>query len=615
MGITARQSLDTANEVEVYLELLSFSGGENTISEDHVMKANEGRTMENWEVISLGGVQRAKGFNEVATQAGTDPSDLAHFHYMDTTGSSEFLGVIAGDLVKKDGAGFATVGAAAFTSGILCHATDGEDDAWITNSTDNLKRYTIAAGVSTPHDVPSLTRERIYRHKNRLLAEGGGVRIFGSRVGHGNWNYSSIGAVVFTGSGLNDATSAGTYTGTGGTNTYTIILDATGTPDTFKWKKNSGSFTTGVSITGSAQAIADGVTITFAATTGHTLNDQWVITVTADGWSLANDAWNLDLPNTTKGCAIGFPSGDIVTVFDEFRAYLLSGFPNTRFDPVSNSRGCSAPYSIAVGDEGVYFLSKYPSLGVFLWTGTEFIDLTKQNEDVFVQKIDFSKRIFGTYRNRKYYLFYCEKNSGVTYPNRLRIYNAKFGSWMNRPVNSALADNFGYPALLTKQNNELYVFSSQKEKIYDLETEDDSDEGNDTQANLKTKDFTSADFLIKGSGKQFPIDEATIKITKITMTYFGTTGVITAQWTADRGKASGSQTFDLSAGGDLLNTTFTVNTSSILSSSSIGDKKITKSVKNSAVGRTFNFQILNNGTSTRPKIKKIKIHGLVITED
>lgn len=523
MGITARNVLDTGSENEVVLELLSFSGGENVNSEDHVTKSNEARIIENWEPISIGGMQRAKGFNQVATAAGDDLSDLAHFHYEDTAGSGEFLGIIAGDLVKKDGSGYTTVGSAEFTADILSHATEGEDDSWITNSTDNLKRYTISGGVTTPASQPASARERIYRHKNRLIAEGGGVRIYGSRVGAGNWT-------------------------------------------------------------------------------------------AADAWSLANDAWNIDIPNTSKGCAVGFPSGDVVTVFDEFRAYLLSGFPNTRFDPIANSRGCSAPLSIAVGDEGVYFLSRYPTLGVYLWTGTEFINLTAVNEDNFVEKINFSQRIYGVYRDRKYYLIYNETNSGVTYENRMRVYHAKFGAWMNRPVNDDLADNFGYPALQTKENNELYVWSSRKKKIYDLETDDDSDEGNNTEANYKTKDFTSADFTVKG-GKQYPIDECLIKITKVTMTFFGTTGNVTLQWTADRGRTSGSLTYDLSASGDLLNTTFTVNTSLVVSSGSISDKKITKSVKNSAVGRTFNFQLLNNGTSTRPKVKKIKIHGIILSED
>src|SRR5262249_27467784 len=60
---------------------------------------------------------------------------------------------------------------------------------------------------------------------------------------------------------------------------YTVVIDGTGTPDTFKWKLNSGSFTTGVAITGASQTLSNGVTVTFAATTGHALNDQWTIQV------------------------------------------------------------------------------------------------------------------------------------------------------------------------------------------------------------------------------------------------------------------------------------------------------------------------------------------------
>jgi hypothetical protein len=83
---------------------------------------------------------------------------------------------------------------------------------------------------------------------------------------------------VFTGSGLNDCTAGGTYTGSPDSTTFTIIIDGTGTPDTFKWKKGSGSYTEGVSITGAAQTLSDGLTVTFGATTGHTISAQWVIT-------------------------------------------------------------------------------------------------------------------------------------------------------------------------------------------------------------------------------------------------------------------------------------------------------------------------------------------------
>lgn len=80
----------------------------------------------------------------------------------------------------------------------------------------------------------------------------------------------------FDGSGLNDAT-----WGTGSTAAdltyYEVVIDGTGTPDTFKWRVNGGAWTETVAITGAAQTLADAQTITFAATTGHTSGDQWII--------------------------------------------------------------------------------------------------------------------------------------------------------------------------------------------------------------------------------------------------------------------------------------------------------------------------------------------------
>ena len=81
---------------------------------------------------------------------------------------------------------------------------------------------------------------------------------------------------VFTGSGLDDLTAGATYNGYGTIN-FRVQIDATGTPDTFKWSDDGGGSweETGVAITGSAQKLNNGVTITFAATTGHTVDDRW----------------------------------------------------------------------------------------------------------------------------------------------------------------------------------------------------------------------------------------------------------------------------------------------------------------------------------------------------
>lgn len=66
--------------------------------------------------------------------------------------------------------------------------------------------------------------------------------------------------------------------------TFELIIDGTGTPDTFKWRKAvddaaPGAWTTTVSISGTAQALSDGVTVLFGSTTGHALNQRWYFKV------------------------------------------------------------------------------------------------------------------------------------------------------------------------------------------------------------------------------------------------------------------------------------------------------------------------------------------------
>lgn len=90
-------------------------------------------------------------------------------------------------------------------------------------------------------------------------------------------------AVDFTGSGLDDATFGGTWAGTAPA-TYEVEITSAGTPDVFKWRKTvnggtPGSYTTGVNITGAAQTLSTGVTVTFGATTGHTAGNSWLLTV------------------------------------------------------------------------------------------------------------------------------------------------------------------------------------------------------------------------------------------------------------------------------------------------------------------------------------------------
>jgi hypothetical protein len=84
----------------------------------------------------------------------------------------------------------------------------------------------------------------------------------------------------FTGSGLDDMSNDGQYSGIAQKKLIRVTIDGTG-PDTFKWERstdNGENWTTvasTVAITGSEQTLEDGITITFAATTGHTSTDLW----------------------------------------------------------------------------------------------------------------------------------------------------------------------------------------------------------------------------------------------------------------------------------------------------------------------------------------------------
>ena len=512
---TSLQLLDKPEPVEVVLEIPSFAGGENTIGEDQDLKANEARVIQNWDSYSLGGMIRAQGFSTVASVAVANGIDLMLHHYEGS--STRNYALVAGNLYYINATALTQTDAGAFTSGILSHGLTAGSKAWITNSTDNLKYTTISGSITVPTDKPTNARDRIYFHKSRLIAEGGGVTVYGSRAGSGTW----------TGAGA---------------------------------------------------------------------------------WSTSGDAWSIDLPDLTQGCVPGFPSPDYITVFTQTGTYGLYGFPNVGYQPIEVNRGCSAPESIAYGKEGVFFVSRFPTLGIFLWDGTNFTNLTVYEN--WPTDINFSNRIFGVYKENRYYLFYSSTANGKSYTDTMYSYDVRFGRWTQRPINSALNDNFGYPSIAVKPSSLLYVGSSRKAQVYQLES-GTSDAGQTTIANYQTKDFSSKDFTIEGA-YPFPLDEVRIKLLKLSATFYGSTGSFSLAWNSDRGLHSGSQTFAVSSTGDLVNSTFIVNTSLIASLPPT--RTVTRSFGNAAIGKRFNFQILHTGSGDRIQIKKIKIFGIALNE-
>lgn len=118
---------------------------------------------------------------------------------------------------------------------------------------------------------------------------------------------------IFTGTGLNDLTVNPTADAQPVARVYRVEIAGDGTPNTFKWRRDADPIVEDVEITGNPQTLEDGVIITFASTTGHTVGDVWEITV------------------------LGFPC-------EFFREYLITEFdsvakresmpgPRTRFVP------------------------------------------------------------------------------------------------------------------------------------------------------------------------------------------------------------------------------------------------------------------------------------------
>ncbi|HEC72007.1 MAG: phage tail tube protein [Candidatus Thorarchaeota archaeon] len=91
-------------------------------------------------------------------------------------------------------------------------------------------------------------------------------------------NSGSISAAVQTvGAGLSDITVSGAFTGDE-TTAYQIKISLAGATDEFDWSSDGGvTWTTGVVMTGAAQLLDQGVSITWAAITGHVLDDEWRI--------------------------------------------------------------------------------------------------------------------------------------------------------------------------------------------------------------------------------------------------------------------------------------------------------------------------------------------------
>ncbi len=96
-------------------------------------------------------------------------------------------------------------------------------------------------------------------------------------------NATAIQAVQFAGSGLDDCTSSGTFSGIR-SNVYKVTVSLVSTPDEYTWTRDGVEQAADVAMVGGAVSLDNGVQITFAADNGHTLGESWEFeaTITTD---------------------------------------------------------------------------------------------------------------------------------------------------------------------------------------------------------------------------------------------------------------------------------------------------------------------------------------------
>jgi len=88
---------------------------------------------------------------------------------------------------------------------------------------------------------------------------------------------------VFSGTGiLNDLITNSSFSGDVDLH-YKVQIFSQGSPNTFKWSEDDGTTWEqyAVAITGDEQILSHGVTITFGATVGHSVDDAWSFLATA----------------------------------------------------------------------------------------------------------------------------------------------------------------------------------------------------------------------------------------------------------------------------------------------------------------------------------------------
>jgi len=164
-----------------------------------------------------------------------------------------------------------------------------------------------------------------------------------------------IGTAGFLGAGLNDLTTGGVFTGTG-SKRYRVIISTSAGTDKFDWSDDNGqSWTIGVTITGFAQVLSSGITITFGAVSGHTLSNTWIFEIGHTGTNyFSGGSFNVNeidlgvnLPTATEDVLIDYTTSAEIAMTEKL---VLQGSSVKSLSVTNNSGNTANLYIVLAGD-------------------------------------------------------------------------------------------------------------------------------------------------------------------------------------------------------------------------------------------------------------------------
>lgn len=264
---------------------IDFNGGLDEYSPVADVPLSDAIEMENWRLSKDGKrTEKRLGLEQEVTDFGEDLYGYATYYDSDSAYCQ--LAVLESQIKRKVGAGSWT-SIHSFSSNIShpvkILAVQGK--LFIINETDSRMIHTDKAdyqiGITKPAGNPA--------SKTEGTSTAGGNQLTGKYLyaityaRSGNYGCESnpmthtIGTTVhFVGSGLDDLTIGGDYSGTASPFTFSVKIDATGTPDTITYSYDGQStwLAIGIPIT-TTMYLPQGITLTWGATTGHDLNDVW----------------------------------------------------------------------------------------------------------------------------------------------------------------------------------------------------------------------------------------------------------------------------------------------------------------------------------------------------